>query len=509
MKGIRTIDAWENGSAYTSFNTTRRAFIGRALAALGFAALPGGFLFAAPKGWKHGGKPNLVFGVLSDTHLRTAWDGKSVDRNYTDKYFLAALRYFRSRNVDAVMHLGDMANNGQVEAMQFHADAWRKVFPRDIGMDGRKVERLFVTGNHDVEGFTYTNFFERLVKDPAERPRHLLVTDMAAHWERIWGEPYEETWHKTVNGYHFFGQHYPSGKFDAGKTAAVVNACRGDTTLCDGVRPVFLLTHRRPHLSAMKRAVGPLANTFGFHGHWHATAADWNVIGLDKGRDFPYVQCPACHSSRGEAFPMTDENDSSPSILGGDWKAWQSRQGFVVRVYDDMLVIERHEFDDGVASLGPDWVMPLGKRDPHPFSKDELKKVIGEPQFPAKAKLIVNVGMASVALEDGASADAGKKVKTKKVPGVKVSIPHANGNPDSRVYAYEVEVAGDDQENKLCKSVYAAGCNMGIGREPNKGVTTLEIPKSELPEGKKLTVAVRPLSSLGTVGRAIATEFRI
>ena len=25
--------------------------------------------------------------------------------------------------------------------------------------------------------------------------------------------------------------------------------------------------------------------------------------------------------------------------------------------------------------------MPLGKYDPHPFSKDELKKVIGEPQF--------------------------------------------------------------------------------------------------------------------------------
>ena len=117
--------------------------------------------------------------------------------------------------------------------------------------------------------------------------------------------------------------------------------------------------------------------------------------------------------------------------------------------------------------------------------------------------------MASVALEDGASADAGKKVKAKKVPGVKVSIPHANGNPDSRVYAYEVEVAGDDQENKLCKSVYAAGCNMGIGREPNKGVTTLEIPRSELPPGKAFTIAVRPLSSLGTSGKPIVAEFKV
>lgn len=59
------------------------------------------------------------------------------------------------------------------------------------------------------------------------------------------------------------------------------------------------------------------------------------------------------------------------------------------------------------------------------------------------------------------------------------------------------------------KAVYAAGCNMGIGHETNGGVTTLEIAKSELPSGKTLTVAVRPLTSLGTSGRAITTEFRI
>ena len=172
---------------------SRREFLfGAAVFGLG-----GWRLFAAPPGWKHGGKPNLVFGVVSDTHLRTAWDGKSVDRNYTDKYFLAVLRYFRSRNVDAVMHLGDMANNGQVEAMQFHADAWRKVFPDDRGADVRKVERLFINGNHDVEGFKYTKFIEQLIKDPTEREKHLLVTDMAANWERIWGEPYEEVWHKV------------------------------------------------------------------------------------------------------------------------------------------------------------------------------------------------------------------------------------------------------------------------------------------------------------------------
>ena len=50
---------------------------------------------------------------------------------------------------------------------------------------------------------------------------------------------------------------------------------------------------------------------------------------------------------------------------------------------------------------------------------------------------------------------------------------------------------------------------MGIGHEPNGGVTTLDIPKSELPPGKTLTFAVRPLTSLGTFGKPIATEFKV
>ena len=91
---------------------------------------------------------------------------------------------------------------------------------------------------------------------------------------------------------------------------------------------------------------------------------------------------------------------------------------------------------------------------------------------------------------------------------LRVRIPLADGNPDSRVYAYEVVVVGDEGAPKLHKAVYAAGVNMGIGHEPNGGVTTLEIPKSELPPGKTLTIAARPLSSLGTSGKAISAEFK-
>ena len=95
-------------------SVSRREFLSGA-AALG---LGGWRLFAAPLGWKHGGKPNLVFGVLSDTHLRTANRGNRIGANWPDTYFAAALEYFKKQNVDAVyaagcnMGIGHETNGG-------------------------------------------------------------------------------------------------------------------------------------------------------------------------------------------------------------------------------------------------------------------------------------------------------------------------------------------------------------------------------------------------------------
>lgn len=61
---------------------SRREFLKGGTAAFG---LGGWRLFAAPAGWKHGGKPNLVFGVVSDTHLKTANKGSGIGANWSDK----------------------------------------------------------------------------------------------------------------------------------------------------------------------------------------------------------------------------------------------------------------------------------------------------------------------------------------------------------------------------------------------------------------------------------------
>ena len=485
---------------------TRRDFIGNALVALGFSALPGGFLFAAPEGWKHGGKPNLVFGVVSVTHLRTKHGSSGKPgHNWPDKYFAAALEYFKRRGVDAVVHCGDMAHRGQVEEMQFHANAWNRVF----GPSGGPV-KLFVTGNHDAEGAGYGDFVEKNYPDPAERAKHVLATDMAANWERIWSEKYDSVWHKEVKGYHFFGRNW--GVDDA-ELVRLVEETGKTVRLDDPARPFFFMTHSRP-VAPLRKRVSAKRNAVSFFGHNHWSIANWNMAYLYYGR-LPCFECASCEP-RGCSGLVGDAWITKAKLEGRDpASTGKGRQGYVVCMYDDMMVLERHDFSDGEASLGADWVMPLSKRNPHPLSKDEFKKVIGEPQFREGAKLEVSLDRIDKSNKVGKAATdtpvnpVNPVQENSATPQLRVRIPLANGNPDSRVYAYEVVVVGDEGTQKLHKAVYAAGCNMGMGHEPNGGVTTLDIPKSELPPGKTLTFAVRPLTSLGTAGRPIATEFKV
>ena len=231
-------------------------------------------------------------------------------------------------------------------------------------------------------------------------------------------------------------------------------------------------------------------------------------------------------------------------LQGGKWY-----QGFVVKVYDDALVIERREFSKG-GSVGPDWVMPFpencerGTSKRHPFARGELKKKIGNPQFREGAKLTVlfdRIGKTGKSAVSNPVKPADPVLKDSASQRLCVKIPLADGNAASRVYAYEVVIEGrgtrdevrgtrdeirgtrdevrgtrdegrgkrEEGSGRLCKAVYAAGCNMGIGHEPDGGITTLEIPGSELPPGKMLTVSVSPLSSLGTRGRAIVKKVEL
>ena len=149
------------------------------------------------------------------------------------------------------------------------------------------------------------------------------------------------------------------------------------------------------------------------------------------------------------------------------------------------------------------------EKGPSPLSREEFKKVIGEPQFRKRAKLVVSTGSTRFCSHQNPDNPVNPVKKESPSPCIKIKIPMADGNPDSRVYAYDVDIVGGNPREMVTKSVYFEGVNCGIGHEPEGGVTTLEIPKSELPKGRRLTISVTPLSSLGTKGKPISSVIRV
>ena len=137
---------------------------------------------------------NLCIGVISDIHVR-ARTGQ-----FGTEHLIKALTWFRDRGVDGVVIAGDLADDGLVSQLHHVADAWNAVFPKGSG-----VEKLFVYGNHDIEGLSYNSKLK-----PA--PEDIIATDRAAAWEKAFGEPYEPIWRKTIKGYAFIGAHWVSWK---------------------------------------------------------------------------------------------------------------------------------------------------------------------------------------------------------------------------------------------------------------------------------------------------------
>ena len=460
----------------------RRDALKSGLSALGFLALPGG-LFAAPAEWKPTKKPNLVFGILSDTHLMVGRDGKSLYKTMTFNYVRNAFKLFKSRNIDAFVHLGDASHRGAVREWEFHKELFEQVFGKRGG-----PAKIIVVGNHEL--FGDSGHCKEVWKNQKDWEQNAICADLPRHYERTWGEPYAETMHKEIKGYHFFIRHWNDKElkdFAGEQRFADYILSKSEECSLGDKKPFFVMSHRRHHFKFCKK-IGGFPCPIAFMGHWHHSNADWKSIYCDTntfGGFFPHMEVGACRfDGHNGMFPPGEiKIPEDSSSFKGDIQP--SRQAMIVNVYDDMVVFERHEVGEG-GKLGPDWVMPLGwETAKHPFSTEELKKVEGTPEFGKGAKLSVN----------------------KSLRGLTVAIPFADGNPDVRPYAYNVVIVGDDPRAKFYKSEYFSGINCGIGHEPKKGVTTVEVEKGQFPAGKNLTIAVRPVTSLGTKGGAIAIAY--
>ena len=264
---------------------TRRWFIGGAAS---FGAF-GGCRFFKGNGFA-AGAPDVTFGVVSDIHIyKRAQPGDPELTQANELTFVRTLEWFRDQGVDGVIIAGDMADSGAIEQLQIVADAWNRVFPGDRAPDGRRVERLFVYGNHDLGGVPYARGFYKGLSEK-EIAAKIIYPDPKAVWEKIFHEPFEPIWTKDVKGYRFVGAHWWSQM-----------GCRGkDETFNDGIadwyaahakeidpaRPFFHIQHPHPKdtcygawawgrdIGLSTKALSAFPNAVAFSGHSHYPLTD-------------------------------------------------------------------------------------------------------------------------------------------------------------------------------------------------------------------------------------------
>ena len=493
---------------------TRRTFVEC------MAAFAAGRAFAAPSGMFAGDGARLVFAAMSDIHVCHPKTGRMLGT----EVFERALEWYRRQGIDAVLVAGDLAEHGLVDELEMIGEAWRRMFPDGKAPDGRHVEKVFVTGNHDYVGWAYGDFAKKLYPDEAELERHKLAAHYAEAWKAAFEEEYEPIYMKDVRGYKFIGSHWTGeegeegGEEWFGERLSGFLAAHGDGL--GGEKPFFYVQHPHPR-GTVFRASGAVAddgrtaemlsgwpNAIAFSGHSHRSITDersiWqdgftsvNLGCLRRTNFFATRNVPKDRGYENWKTPKVYRNTAAQALnrakampLYGPH--WNCHHGTLVRVFEDRIIIERREMGTGEA-VAPDWVMPLqvaASRRPYDYDRREADSIA--PQFAADAKLSVEVVSA---------ANRGGET----VPAVKLSFPAANAERGARPFDYRVEVV-DANGGSTVRAVLAEGADYGIGSKYAQGPSSCVLALDSLPHGP-LVFKVYPGECFGKLGRPISVHF--
>ncbi len=491
---------------------TRRFFIGGATA---FGAFGGNRFLEAIGATLPGKAPSLTFGVVSDVHVRDS--SNSASGIATLRH---TLEWFRDQGVDAVMAVGDLADFGMVEELQAVAQAWYEVFPDDKAPDGRRVEKLFVYGNHDYHGYLYGDHaVKRHAKEASHidfgawSRNHILRSDLAGWWKKIFHEDYTRLYRKEIKGYTFLGQHWDDG---TGMETRYGNCPFGEELKgfleahgqsLDPTRPFFYFQHPHPKNTCygpwawghdrglVTEVLSSYPNAMAFSGHSHYSLTDertiwqgaFTSVGTSSLRytGTPYDQ----RSPFGYENTTTGQPCDEQKVMA-DFSAGDCRQGMLWRVYDDQVVVQRREFVSDLF-VGPDWVLPLQTVEPKPFDFASRMKKARVPEFPKGAKVTV------------------KKVKAKTCKGgekdaYELTFPPALADAASRPWEYEV-VAQGENEKKQSFHVMAEGFNHARTHRRATADMMCRIPTDRLPKGLR-SFSVVPLDCWWNRGKALAVD---
>lgn len=435
---------------------SRRFFIG-GLAS--FAAVESRKIFATEVGKFSKDVPELTFGVLSDIHVSLMRGGRKLRDSYDTKHLEKAFAYFRDHGADVVLIAGDMAHDGVIGELKAVAKVWYRVFPNDRAPDGRKVERIFVFGNHDWSGIKRgVHVFD----DEAIIRANALSTDPKRFWDECFHEEWKEFYTKEVKGFRFVGAHWckGSGKYgdctgkDESFIAGLADRYAALKGKIDPTRPFFHVQHPHPRGTVhgegvwgqddgeSTKVLSAYPNAISFSGHSHTSLLDEKSIWQG---DFTAVGTATlrnvgpegirCGLDAGYENYLTPDGNGGPLDVAKTMpiiNSHESKQGQLVRVYGDRIVFERRDFTNDVA-LEDDFVMPLPAADPKPFAFVSRAAVAKAPRFADGATL-------DFRLTEAKSRGAKKGTLPKLC--VEIAIPPANAEPAARCVRYEIVTTG-------------------------------------------------------------------
>ena len=362
---------------------SRRSFIGSGTAAAAVAAM------AAGAGED---RPELRFGLISDAHF-------SRRKGTADKRFRVALEWFRSKNVDAVVCTGDLTNCGMRTELENLASVWKDVFPDDCMPDGRRIEKVFLCGNHDTDPVMSQIAKRRGYEE--EFRVSAIQNNSGKIWHDCFGEPFEPVFMKKVKGYAFIAAHWA----DSGSPAAAPAFIEAHRAELEGERPFFYCQHApirgtvNPLMGhydngLIRKTLNKFPNAVAFSGHSHNALTDetsiwqggFTAVGAgalaDSGRRY---RCPWYENSDvpGAQAAYPGRKGSQMPVLHTER---DGAQGLLVEVYRDRIVFHRHSFSCGIAN-GSDWVVPLPVGQNKPYAIEPRKAVSVPPGFAADAKI--------------------------------------------------------------------------------------------------------------------------
>ena len=463
---------------------TRREFLGSltACGALGGCRNP----------WWFGESPRLRFGVISDLHVTTP---ESTER------FRRALAYFRDRRADAVIVAGDLSDWGLRSGLKYVAATWYDVFPDDRGADGDRVEKLFVTGNHDFGGWGYGDMTLDMHLHGYSEGDALVNFDMAKCWEDAFHEPYSEIRRRSVRGFDFISAEW-RGHEKSENDRLTANWLRAHEPELKRGKPFFFFRHAplpgtvsssigRPGDANLTDALRGFPDCVAFTGHTHWTLNDERSIWQEE---FTAISVPSLsYTSLPRGYENGHGRRDGASGLGMTRLQTRERletpQGFFVSVFSDRIVVERRDFQRMTEAAEP-WVIPMGESRDRPYALGLRENAMPVPEFPPAG--VVDVGVVNGDTRDG-----------KATIFVRLDFPSACFGR-GRVFDYEVSTLLDDGRIHSVKCYLSPGFH-GLREEERDSVSFL-FDGCDVPENDRFRFVVKPRNSFGKAGQPLCSR---